>query len=376
MTPQYNFPEVQTVSFHSSRLRARFEWADLLGRRASSFAPSVIPSIQGRRVLVTGAGGFIGSAIVRLLAASGAAEIVLLEVAEGSLFAIWAERSAAGDGARCIPILGSICDQALVDELFREHRPEMVLHAAALKHVPLMEQNPLAAIETNSLGTRALAEAAAAHGSAQIILVSTDKVVVPHSIMGASKRIAELATLALPPTCGRVVRLANVIGSPGSVGPLFAAQIARGGPLTVTHPEARRFFLTLDEVVHLLSQAMQMNEPGIFIPDPGEAILITDLAQRMLAASGSDLPVAFTGTRPGDKLDETLLSPAERVDAEAAPGLRRIVSPMRADLAVRMDELAFAVADRDLPRVLRIVQELVPDYQPSALIAEAAAVRS
>ncbi len=203
--------------------------------------PILIPGVAGQHVLVTGAGGFIGSEMVRVLAASGAERIILLEIAEQQLFAISSEMTARGYGDRCVPILGSVCDRALLTALFGEHRPAVILHAAALKHVPLMEHNPFAAVGTNSLGTWWLAKVAAEYRTRRMILVSTDKAVAPHSIMGASKRIAELAVLSHPEFT-TAVRLVNVIGSPGSVSPLFADQIAHGGPVTVTHPAARRFF--------------------------------------------------------------------------------------------------------------------------------------
>ena len=221
----YNFAECRLIS-PTPRSRTSLDcWAAILGREAASTDPILIPGIAGRRVLVTGAGGFIGSEMVRVLAASGAEPIILLEIAEQALFAVSAEMAARGYGDRCIPILGSVGDRALLAALFDEHHPEVVLHAAALKHVPLMERNPFAAVATNGIATWRLAKIAAEHRVRQMILVSTDKAVAPHSIMGASKRIAELAVLAHP-EFATAVRLVNVIGSPGSVVPLFAEQIS------------------------------------------------------------------------------------------------------------------------------------------------------
>jgi len=328
-------------------------------------------------VLVTGAGGFIGAEMVRLLAAGGAGQIVLLDTAEQPLFRIHAEMTAEGHGDRCVPVLGSVCNRSLLQAVFAEYGPKLVLHAAALKHVPLMERNPLAAMETNALGTWRLAQAAQAHGACALILVSTDKAVAPHSIMGAAKRIAELAMLA---EAGRgamrcaAVRLANVIGSPGSVGPLFQEQIARGGPVTVTHPGAKRYFLTLAEVGALLAQALNsVTAEGVVIPDPGAAVRITDLARRMMEAAGREVPIVFVGLRPGDKLDESLAGPDERDVGPATPGLRRVRSPGAPDLAVRLGELEAAIPARDLPALLRVTQELVPGYEPSALLRESIA---
>jgi len=326
-------------------------------------------------VLVTGAGGFIGGEMVRRVASAGAERLVLLEIAEQQLFAIHAEIEAGG--AHSVPVLGSMCDRGLLASVFREWQPDLVLHAAARKHVPLMERNPLAALETNALGTWRLAQAAAAYGAEQMILVSTDKAVAPHSIMGVSKRIAELVMLAHGEEGGMrcaAVRLANVIGSPCSVGPLFWEQIARGGPLTVTHPAARRYFLTLDDVAALLGQAMGCDAAeGTLVPDAGEPVFIEDLARRMIAASGRAAQVVFTELRPGDKLEESLVGPQEQVDGVVTAGLRRVMSPGATRIEARMQMLEEATAARDLSAALRVVQELAPDYQPSAVIRESVA---
>jgi FlaA1/EpsC-like NDP-sugar epimerase len=326
---------------------------------------------------VTGAGGFIGLEIVRVFAASGAAHIVLLDICEQHLFEVHAALTAQGYPDRCTPILGSVCDRTLLDALFAEHRPQLILHAAALKHVPLMEQNPLAAIATNVLGTAILAEAAASHGARHLILVSTDKAVAPHSIMGASKRIAEQIMLAPSAALRKTaVRLVNVIGSPCSVAPLFAEQIARGGPVTVTHPAASRYFLTLDEVASLLAEAIDAPEVqanALLIPNPeviGDPILIADLARRMIAASRRDVPIVFTQPRPGEKRDESLVTPAESLGEPATPSLTRVVSPVAAGLAAHLKALESAVAARDRIETLTTVQCLVPDYQPSDLVRE------
>jgi FlaA1/EpsC-like NDP-sugar epimerase len=377
----YNFSRVQTDSFHApypaQNPASPFSWAEVVGREPATSDPILIPSVAGQRVLVTGAGGFIGSAMVRVLAASGALQIILLEIAEQQLFAIFNELSQRGHADRCIPILGSVCDRALLTAVFDEHHPELVIHAAALKHVPLMERNPFAAVAANSIGTWLLAQIAAEHRARQMILISTDKAVAPHSIMGASKRIAELAMLAHPHFA--TVRLVNVIGSPGSVAPLFAAQIACGGPVTVTHPAASRFFVTLDEVVALLAQAIGDSPHGILVPDPGDPIRIRDLARRMIALSARretqsrNIPIVFTEPRPGDKLDESLLSPSEEYAGNATPDLRRVVSPTIPSLDDAIRALESAVAARDLALLLELVERLVPDYQPSPLLRDTVA---
>lgn len=346
-------------------------WAEILGRSEVVLKPILIPGIAGRRVLVTGAGGFIGSEMACLFAASGAERVVLLEIAEQALFDVDRRIAALGARAASIPVLGNVCDAALLAETFDEHRPEIVLHAAALKHVPLMERNPLAAAETNALGTWRLAQAAAERGVERMILVSTDKAVAPHSIMGASKRIAELAMLAHPGFAA--VRLVNVIGSPGSVAPLFAEQIAQLKPVTLTDPNARRFFFTLNAVIALLAEAIEADGPdGILVPDPGQPILIADLARRMIAASGQKIAIDLIGARPGDKRDEALVGAHERCAGWATPGLRRVVSPAVAQIEARMLSLEAAIAARDLVALFRQVEELVPDYEPSALLRDAA----
>ena len=349
-------------------------WAQILGRAAARPEPIVIPEAAGRCVLVTGAGGFIGSEMVRALSRSGAARIVLLEICELHLFEIAAEMERCGFAERSVAVLGSVCDSALLDEVFGRYRPEVVIHAAALKHVPLMEANPLAALETNALGTWRVAVAAEKFGARQMVLVSTDKAVTPRSIMGAAKRIAELVMLAQGRVQRTAVRLVNVIGSPGSVGPLFAEQIARGGPVTVTHPEARRYFVTLEETVALLGQAIRAGA-GVLVPEPGDPMRITELAERMIARSGREVAIAYTGERPGDKLNEALVSETERLDGVATAGLRRVESPTAASLEAQLTALEAAVAARDCGASFAVVCDLVPDYEPSAIVRGAAGQR-
>jgi FlaA1/EpsC-like NDP-sugar epimerase len=370
--PDYNFCKVPTDSFAPSDPLPSPDWESLLGRAASAH-PVRISRLSGACVLVTGAGGFIGSEIVRVVAASGAAKIVLLDICEQHLFEIYAQMTGRGHGSRCAAVLGSVCDAALLDALFSEHRPEIVIHAAAHKHVPLMESNPIAAVATNALGTWILAEAAERHAARHMLLVSTDKAAAPASIMGAAKRIAELVMLAPSRTCRAALRLVNVIGSPGSVGPLFAAQIARGGPVTVTHPEARRWFLTLRETTALFVTAILRT--GLFVAKPGEPVLIADLARRMIAASGRDVPIVFTAPRPGEKIDEVLLGPNEQLGSPVdlhSPFVSRnswrVDSPVCEHLDTHLAALESAVAARDGVEMLRMVCELVPGYQPGALV--------
>jgi FlaA1/EpsC-like NDP-sugar epimerase len=324
-------------------------------------------------MLVTGAGGFLASRMAEVFAASGAERIVLLEIAEQALFGICSKMTAQGWDDRCIPVLGSVCDHGLLQALFEEHRPDYILHAAALKHVPLMERNPFAAVATNAIGSWTLAKAAEECGIPRVLLLSTDKAVAPRSIMGASKRIAEMAVLARGFTA---VRLVNVLGSPSSVGPIFAEQIERGGPATVTHRAARRFFLTLEEVTGLLAEAIAVREPeGLFVPDPGEPVLITELAQRMIqtvrgAAEPRAIPVVFTEPRPGDKLEELLVGESERVGEAVTSGLRQVLTPPMPEPEGGLRSLAAASRDRNLDSLLREVRKLVADYEPSILLRQ------
>jgi FlaA1/EpsC-like NDP-sugar epimerase len=352
---------------------------DQQARRASIFqltTSAAIPSlptkaIDGQRVLITGAGGSIGSALAHLIAAQNPRQIVLLDASEQSLYRIDRDL-AAPDSA----VLGSVCDRALLDEVFANHHPQVVFHAAAFKHVPLMEFNPIAALQNNAIGTFILAQTAARYHVEQFVMVSTDKAVEPSSIMGASKRIAELVILAMG--CKRTrfksVRLGNVLASQGSVLPLFQSQIDRGQPLSVTHPQASRYFLTLDHAAQLLLLAISEEfAPSILIPKLGDPIRIEEIATRMLANQPSESRIEFTGLRPGDKLTEKLLSDEEYfLDDRKAP-LRPIhsESPSRDELEHAMQQLEQAAQQRNLPQLMRIVGHLVPDYEPSKVIRAA-----
>jgi len=337
-------------------------------------------SIAGKRILLTGAGGSIGAALARSIAAADPAQLILLDANEHSLYQIDRELASLPRPAHAQPVLGSVTDRALLEDLFRRHQPEIVLHAAAFKHVPLMEQNPFAALTNNALGTYTLAQSAAHHGAERFVLVSTDKAVAPHSLMGASKRIAELVVLCLGSsgaTRMSAVRLGNVLGSQGSVVPLFLEQIARGVPLTITDPEARRYFLTLGQAVAALLGALAVpHVPGtILVPQVAPPIRILDLARHLLeqhvghTLSGA---ITFTGLRPGDKLEESLLSPREQWLPEAHAGLRALSSPhpTAVELADALRSLEEVVQQRDLAGALHVVQHLVPEYTPSSQLTQ------
>jgi FlaA1/EpsC-like NDP-sugar epimerase len=336
-------------------------------------------SLEGKRILITGAGGWIGSALTRGIAEFAPKQLVLLEAAERNLYEIDAALRQMPGPMEHAPVLGSVSHPLLLDEIFRRYRPQIVYHAAAFKHVPLMEQNPFAAIENNAIGTHLLVQAAVANAETeQLILLSTDKAVDPASIMGASKRIAELAMLA--PHCAaarmKAIRLGNVLGSEGSIGPLFLKQVLSGQPVTVTHREVRRYFLTAADAVNLLLHAASAITPqGILVPKLGEPVPVEALAQHLMR--GSDhVPIIFTQLRPGDKMCEALLSDRESYVSRADVGepLRAVKSPCLP--ATVLDEivqqLQQARRERSLQQLLAAVLRAVPEYQPSALMLAAA----
>ncbi len=353
-------------------------WDSLLRRGAgASLQQLSSKELAGRRVLITGAGGSIGSALAQAAAASMPASLVLLESSENGLYEV--DRALRQGGWRDhTPLLGNVCHADTVEHALRQYRPEIILHAAALKHVPLMEENPFAAIETNVFGTKTLMDAAVIHTVGQLVLVSTDKAVEPRSIMGASKRIAELMLLGGSALMRRtVVRLCNVIGSQGSVLPLFVEQIERGGPLTVTHPEAQRYFITVEQAVQALFDALEVRAtPILLTPDVGPAVRIVELAGHLLEAHGSQATVEFTGLRPGDKVSEQLVSGREFLSKNVLgdPSRLRAIETPTAGLAecnAALETLREAVHRRDLQQLLRGVWALVPEYQPSTTLATA-----
>ena len=311
-------------------------------------------------ILITGAGGSIGSSLAKHLSSSNTGAgfvgaslqgaraqrqhelrtVVLLDHSEQNLYEINSELSGATTNApqQIVSILGDINDASLLNDIFEKYRPTQIFHAAAFKHVPLMEANPIAAIRNNILGTWTLATTAAKHRARQLTMISTDKAANPRSIMGAAKRVAELILTRLDTTATRMcaIRLGNVLGSTGSVLPLFQRQIANGGPVTVTHPEARRYFLTLEDATSLiLSAAVLEDSATLLVPDLAEPIKILDLARKSIgeakpsaASNAKQIEIVFTGLRPGDKLSEDLLSSSECAEPTAHPRLRRIVGPI------------------------------------------------
>jgi FlaA1/EpsC-like NDP-sugar epimerase len=333
--------------------------------------------LAGKRVLVTGAGGFIGSALAKLIAQSDARLLILLDTTEGALYELDQQLAQEKDAVPHLSILASVCDAGAISNIFDQHRPQIVFHAAAFKHVPLMETNPFAVVANNSIGTQVLAEAAVTYGCEQMLMVSTDKAVDPVSMMGASKRIAELIMLA--PRTGslstKVVRLGNVLGSSGSVVPLFLRQIAQGGPVTVSHPDVHRYFMTIAETVDaLLSAVSSSYPPGLLVPNIGDPIRIVDLA-RYLIGQQTEVPILFTELRPGDKISESLISPRESYQSmhyATPPGeLRAIHTPVirPQQLSAAMECLRQALHQRDLPTLLHAIQSIVPEYRPGPQLA-------
>ncbi len=279
--------------------------------------------LAGEVVLVTGAGGSIGSELCRQVASFGPSRLILLGHGENSIYEIHQELAATCPDLTLTQAVIDVKDETAVEQLFRTYKPAVVFHAAAHKHVPLMEMNPPEAIKNNVLGTRVVARAADRYESKAFILISTDKAVNPTSIMGASKRVAEMVVQEIDrrsKTRFAAVRFGNVLGSRGSVVPLFQRQIAAGGPVTVTHPEMTRYFMTIPEAVQLVIQAGALVRGGeIFVLDMGEPVKIVDLARSMIILSGyepgKDIEIVFTGIRPGEKLYEEILTAGEGVNA-------------------------------------------------------------
>ncbi|MBR1920799.1 MAG: SDR family NAD(P)-dependent oxidoreductase [Kiritimatiellae bacterium] len=281
---------------------------ELLERNVKHFDNAVaVRFLADKVVLVTGAGGTIGSEIVRQVAAARARKVLMVERSENALYEI--DRR-MGDG-RCVPLMLDVNDRAKMEALFAAERPEVVLHAAAYKHVPMVEMNPEEGWRNNTEATRQLAEIAAAHGVGRFVLISTDKAVNPVSVMGKTKLAAERAIMEVPgETSFCAVRFGNVFGSSGSVVPLFKELIERRRPLTVTHPDMKRYFMTIEEAVSLVLQAASRREKAIYTLDMGAPVRILDLAEGMIEQAGYrpyvDIPIVFTGPRPGEKLFEEL----------------------------------------------------------------------
>jgi FlaA1/EpsC-like NDP-sugar epimerase len=353
---------------------------DLLGRPTVQLEEGGIRErLAGRVVLVTGAGGSIGSELCRQIARYRPEALIGFDQAETALYHIDQELREKLPGVAFIPEVGNIQSRQRLEEVFREHRPASVYHAAAYKHVPMMEGHLFEAVENNVLGTRNVAQAAAKSGAEDFVLVSSDKAVRPANVMGATKRLAELVCLASGSPGGRTrfmaVRFGNVLGSSGSVIPLFRRQIAAGGPVTVTHPEMRRFFMTIPEAAQLVLQAAAMGAGGeIFVLDMGKAVRIVDLARNMVLLSGlkpdEDIRIEFSGIRPGEKLCEEL-SALEEDTAPTPHAQIRIFAGLSAGrdvMAKHLEDLRRFSEARDAAGLVLCLKEIVPDYNPSSLV--------
>lgn len=348
---------------------------DLLGRTPVSLEESKIRSaLEGKVVLVTGAAGSIGSELCRQIARFHPAGIVGFEIAESPLFEIDREMRQAFPEVPFHPEIGSVQNPARLDDVLTQYSPSVVYHAAAYKHVPLMEAHVFEAIENNVFGTYNVAMAAAKHGVEDFVMISSDKAVRPTNIMGATKRVAELLLLALQN--GRTkyvaVRFGNVLGSNGSVIPIFKKQIAVGGPVTVTHPDMRRFFMTIPEACQLVLQAAAIGEGGqICVLDMGEPVKIVDLATNLILLSGlrpdQDIKIAFTGVRPGEKLYEEVSTMLENTVPTSHEKIRIFVGNglPEGDMLTWLSCLREICEARDAGRLIVALKEIVLDYSPS-----------
>lgn len=361
---------------------------DLLGRPQQVLDRTAMEGlIRGRRVLVTGAGGTIGGELSRQVAELGPDHLTLLDNAEFALYQVDQELADRSPDTPRDIVLADVRDRRRMEGVIEGCRPDLVFHAAALKHVPMVEANPEEGVLTNAIGTRNVADACLKGGVKAMVLVSTDKAVNPASVMGASKRIAESYCQALNlsgashpgGTCTRfvTVRFGNVLGSTGSVVPLFQRQLARGGPLTVTHPDMTRYFMTGREAVELVLEATALGtedgaESAIFVLDMGEPIKIIDLAHQMIRLAGRDpgrdIAIEITGLRPGEKITEELFYDAEATETTRYPGIL-IARPRPMDLAVLnsgLNEMDRTARAGDTPALHSAMARLVPDYAPSS----------
>ena len=311
---------------------------DVLGREPVDVdLDSARPYVEGKTVLVTGAGGSIGSELCRQLTRLGPQRLVLVELGETALFEIERELVDERGFSAAVPVLADVGSPTKMRQVFERYEPSVVFHAAAYKHVPLMEANPLESVRNNALATKVVADAAIEHGTAGFVLVSTDKAVNPKTVMGQSKAVCEWVVEAYGArediaTRFVAVRFGNVLGSSGSVIPIFRRQIEKGGPVTVTHPEMTRFFMTIPEAASLVIQAGSIGGEGhVFVLDMGEPVKIVDLAEQMIRLSGKDpdqVEIDFVGARPGEKLHEELWGEGERVVETLHPKIRRVSGPV------------------------------------------------
>jgi O-antigen biosynthesis protein WbqV len=367
---------------------------DLLGRPQTVLDRDAMRAlVAGRRVLVTGAGGSIGGELTRQLAEYEPRSLALLDASEFALYTIDMEMAERFPALVRHALIADVRDRLRIDAVMAEVRPDLVFHAAALKHVPLVEANPLEGLLTNAIGTRIIAEACRAHGVRQMVLISTDKAVNPSSVMGASKRVAEAFCQALDmeddqaaATRFVTVRFGNVLGSTGSVVPLFQRQLAAGGPITVTDPAMTRYFMTIREAVALVLQASafafvhpRLYQGRIFVLDMGEPVKIVDLARQMIRLAGlrpeQDIAIRYTGIRPGEKLTEEIFHGAEAAQPTELDGV--LIATVRAGdrpaIAALLDRLEAACHAAEPHAARAVLARLVPEFRPASGVVEAGA---
>ncbi len=351
---------------------------DLLGREAVELDETLVREmISGEIVLVTGAGGSIGSELCRQILAYQPLKLILLEQAENSLFHIYRELSKRPGDTELVQCVADIYDHHRVEAVFAYHQPTTVLHAAAHKPVPRMEDNPSEAVKNNIVGTKNVADVASRFGARRFVMISTDKAVNPTSVMGATKRVAELYIQAKDVDSSTkyvAVRFGNVLGSAGSVIPIFKQQIAVGGPVTVTHPDMERYFMTIPEASQLVLQAAAMGDGGeVFILDMGEPVKIVDLAKALIELSGftpdEDIDIVFSGVRPGEKLYEELSTQGEDADKTRHKKIftGRVQSGDLAAVTRHIDFLHQGVDQKSPKQIRDAIQELIPEYRPTVL---------
>ena len=369
--------DITSGRVRASRVRP-VEIEDLLGREPVALDSNAIRDlIKGRHVMVTGAGGSIGSELCRQILRHGPGRLILVEQCEVQLFEVEQQLTAEGGGGLIVPEIADVLDAGRMRGLLESHRPELLFHAAAHKHVPMMERQPAEAIKNNALGTGLLVDLAREAKVKNFVLISTDKAINPTSVMGTTKRVAELILQAGQQVSGNTTRFAavrfgNVLGSSGSVIPIFKKQIAAGGPVKVTHPEVTRYFMTIREAAGLVLQCAALSEGGeIFVREMGQSVKIVDLARQMIELSGYtpgvDIEIEFAGLRPGEKLYEELQHMGEEYTPTAHPGIRRFVaSPPSAQFAqgMRKELSDLVVKGADKQTLRAALKRFVPEYTP------------
>ena len=356
-----------------SRLR-KIEISDLLRRAQVMPAVNASVYVEGRTVLVTGAGGSIGSELCRQLARVRPRSLVLLGHGENSIFDMQVELRECFPDLKVVAVIADIRDQRRIQQVFDRLRPSIVFHAAAHKHVPLMEENPEEAITNNIIGTHHVLEAAMEFGTKRFVMISSDKAVSPSSMMGASKRVAEMLVRDAARRTSHgyvVVRFGNVLGSRGSVVPHFKRQIEHGGPITLTHPDMKRFFMTIPEAVHLVLEAGGMGRGGeLFVLKMGESVRIVDLAEDLIKLSGltlDEMPIVFTGIRPGEKLEEALWETGALTQATHHPDVLRVIETDDAsghEIPELLKTLAAALEQADPLQIRAVLAHHIPAFAP------------